>query len=164
MSFAKRLAALALTVSCVISTLSFSSAAAESAIKAVDGCGVTVSAESDGTYIYGIPQKTTPDRAESLFESAVIITSENEWVSTGTTLTLYENGVSVEKAQIIVKGDANSDGLDANGYMYIYGGETYSVSCDGTYSGGSTGASITTSSTYITSNGSISSGGSNRPF
>ena len=58
-------------------------------------------------------------------------------------------------------------------------GKTYSVSCGGTYtggtveynvceggtySGGSTGASITTSSTYITSNGSISSGGSNRPF
>ncbi|MBR6535161.1 MAG: carbohydrate-binding domain-containing protein [Clostridia bacterium] len=111
MSFAKRLATLALAVSCVISTLSFSSAAAESAIKAVDGCGVTVSAESDGTYIYGIPQKTTPDRAESLFESTVIITSENEWISTGDTLTLYENGVSVETARIIVKGDANGDGI-----------------------------------------------------
>lgn len=111
MSITKRLLALGLTLTCVLSASYFSTAAAESAITPVDGCGVTVATDESGTYIYGIPQRTSPDDAEYLFENTVQITSANEWISTGDTLTLYENGSAVETAQIIVKGDANGDGV-----------------------------------------------------
>ncbi len=110
MSLLKRLTALGLSFACTLSLSYFSTSATESSIVALSGCGISVSAEENGTYVLGVPEKTSPESAKNLFQSSVQIESDGGWVATGDTLTLYENGTPVETAKIVVNGDVNCDG------------------------------------------------------
>ena len=110
MSIAKRFTAVVCSAACILSLTFTHVAGAQTAIAPVDGCGVSVVTSSDKTLVYGIPQRTSPSGAEHLFNGDVSFTTNNGFVASGDTLSVYENGIVTETATVVITGDANCDG------------------------------------------------------
>ncbi len=111
MAISKRLIAVVCSVASALSMTSPFTSAAQTEITPVSGCGITVEATDDGTFIYGIPPMTPTESAEYFFEDEVSFSSNYAYLTTDSTLSLIQNGSSIETATVIISGDVNCDGI-----------------------------------------------------
>lgn len=111
MSISKKIIASLCAASTVLSVAFATTSAAQTSIVPISGCGVSVEVTDDGTLVYGIPPSTSVENAAMLFEGDVSFTSNYQYVTTGSILTLTENGSVKETASVIISGDANCDGV-----------------------------------------------------
>lgn len=85
-----------------------------------EGSGLSVDRTSDKAYLYGVPAATTAGELLALITDAgCTVTDANGKITTGligtgAVVTLVKNGVVVDSATVIVKGD-----LDGDGYISI---------------------------------------------
>ncbi len=82
----------------------------ENLLTPLNGSSVYVEQTSSGKYIYGLDPLSTVKSVVNLFEGNCLASSTGSYVVTGDVITLYVDGVGVDSATVIIRGDVQCDG------------------------------------------------------